>query len=88
MAMRTASAPINAGNNPGSSPAVVFDWHFGVADFHHGTGIQFPTSVAEYTTASDSFHYHLNRFILYLRRESIYACWAARSKFRPLLQIC
>jgi hypothetical protein len=73
MATRIASAPIDAGNKPGSLPAVEADWHFGVADFHHGTGTTLPTSVAGYTTASVSL-LRQHSIILYLRRESIYAC--------------
>jgi hypothetical protein len=72
MALRIASAPMNAGNKPGSLPAVVFDWHFGVADFHHGTGTELPTSVAGYTTASEPSPL-TQSIILYLRKESIYA---------------
>lgn len=71
MANRIASAPLNAGNKPGSLPAVVVDWHVGVADFHLGTGSKNPTSDAGYTTASAPLLANqIDRFP-YLRRESI-----------------
>jgi hypothetical protein len=72
MTLRIASAPIDAGNNRGSVPAVERDWHFGVADFHHGTGTELPTSVAGYTTASASLPATSIDHNLYLRWESIY----------------
>ena len=82
MANRIASAPMYAGNKPGSLPAVVFDWHFGVADFHLGTGTQIPISDAGYTPASTSFNaIQIDRFP-YLRRESIYACYALIATLR------
>jgi hypothetical protein len=74
MALRIASAPNDAGNMPGSLPAVGFDWHFGVADFHHGTGLTCPTSDAGYTTASASLLAIPIDRNLHLRWESIYAC--------------
>ncbi len=72
MALRIASAPNDAGNKPGSLPAGEFDWHFGVADFHHGTGTELPTSDAGYTTASASLSAISIDHNLYLRWESIY----------------
>jgi hypothetical protein len=78
MALRSASTPHDAGNKPGSSPAVACDWHRGVADFHLGTGHTAPTSDAGYTTAS-VFPSRQNLSItFYLREESIYVCWAFR----------
>jgi hypothetical protein len=71
MANRSASTPRDAGNKPGSSPAVACDWHRGVADFHLGTGHTAPTSDAGYTTASD-FRLARTSITPYLREESIY----------------
>ena len=53
MASRIASALRDAGNKPGSLPAVAFDWRRSVADIHLGTGHTAPTQDAGYTTASN-----------------------------------
>jgi len=66
-----ASAPLDADNKLGSSPAVRSDWHSGVADFHLGTGYTVPTQDAGYTTASE-LPSRQTSISLYLRGESIY----------------
>src|SRR5688572_29816415 len=72
--VRSTSTSRDAGNNPGSSPAVARDWHRGVADFHPGTGHTAPTSDAGYTTASHSDPPELS-ITPSLREESIYGCY-------------
>lgn len=83
MALRIASAPREAGNKPGSSPAVLSDWHRGVADIHLGTGHTAPTSDAGYTTASELRTARLS-VNLYLREESIYGL-LARHMTEPII---
>lgn len=73
MAHRSASAPLDADNKLGSSPAVRSDWHCGVADFHLGTGHSVPTQDAGYTTASE---------LLSAKHRSVSTCGGVHSALR------